>query len=125
MSIDLKYIPCPAGNKCTAFMCIFGHESDKDKQKEKQTSLSSDVTQKSAPSDHIESCKTAAGSQPGTAPPRPRKLSQVRRGAALQIPSRQQLQDRYLLRRSGARLPNRHQPSLPSIPQPQLDLSEL
>ncbi|KAK7431977.1 RNA exonuclease 3 [Neonectria magnoliae] len=28
MSLSLKHIPCPAGNKCTAFLCIFGHESD-------------------------------------------------------------------------------------------------
>ncbi|KAM5352611.1 hypothetical protein ACJ41O_005333 [Fusarium nematophilum] len=28
MSISLKHIPCPAGNKCTAFHCIFGHEND-------------------------------------------------------------------------------------------------
>ncbi|POR39295.1 RNA exonuclease 3 [Tolypocladium paradoxum] len=28
MSIALKHIPCPAGNKCTAFRCIFGHEKD-------------------------------------------------------------------------------------------------
>ncbi|CAH0052634.1 unnamed protein product [Clonostachys solani] len=73
MSIDLKHIPCPAGIKCTAFMCIFGHESDKDKQKEKQPSQPSDVTQKSAPSDHIESRKTAVGSQAGTAPPQTSK----------------------------------------------------
>ena len=25
MSLNLKHIPCPAGNKCTAFQCIFGH----------------------------------------------------------------------------------------------------
>ncbi|KAF4467958.1 rna exonuclease 3 [Fusarium albosuccineum] len=29
MSLSLKHIPCPAGNNCTAFHCIFGHESDK------------------------------------------------------------------------------------------------
>ncbi|KAK7409481.1 RNA exonuclease 3 [Neonectria punicea] len=28
MSLSLKHIPCPAGNNCTAFLCIFGHESD-------------------------------------------------------------------------------------------------
>ncbi|KAF4977770.1 hypothetical protein FZEAL_5736 [Fusarium zealandicum] len=28
MSLSLKHIPCPAGNTCTAFHCIFGHESD-------------------------------------------------------------------------------------------------
>ncbi|KAH7011476.1 hypothetical protein EDB80DRAFT_711916 [Ilyonectria destructans] len=28
MSLSLKHIPCPAGNNCTAFHCIFGHESD-------------------------------------------------------------------------------------------------
>ncbi|RTE73628.1 hypothetical protein BHE90_011920 [Fusarium euwallaceae] len=28
MSLSLKHIPCPAGNKCTAFHCIFGHEND-------------------------------------------------------------------------------------------------
>ncbi|PNY25938.1 RNA exonuclease 3 [Tolypocladium capitatum] len=28
MSIALKHIPCPAGKKCTAFRCIFGHEKD-------------------------------------------------------------------------------------------------
>lgn len=28
MSLSLKHIPCPAGNKCTAFQCIFGHEKD-------------------------------------------------------------------------------------------------
>ncbi|KAH8171403.1 RNA exonuclease 3 [Sarocladium implicatum] len=25
MSLALKHIPCPAGNNCTAFQCIFGH----------------------------------------------------------------------------------------------------
>lgn len=25
MSLSLKHIPCPAGTKCTAFQCIFGH----------------------------------------------------------------------------------------------------
>lgn len=29
MSLSLKHIPCPAGNRCTAFQCIFGHEKDK------------------------------------------------------------------------------------------------
>ncbi|KAI9163063.1 RNA exonuclease 3 [Paramyrothecium foliicola] len=29
MSLALKHIPCPAGNNCTAFQCIFGHEKDK------------------------------------------------------------------------------------------------
>ncbi|KAJ4267678.1 RNA exonuclease 3 [Fusarium torreyae] len=29
MSLSLKHIPCPAGDNCTAFHCIFGHESDK------------------------------------------------------------------------------------------------
>ncbi|KPM39062.1 RNA exonuclease 3 [Neonectria ditissima] len=29
MSLSLKHIPCPAGNNCTAFLCIFGHESDR------------------------------------------------------------------------------------------------
>ncbi|KAI5467214.1 hypothetical protein BGZ63DRAFT_370650 [Mariannaea sp. PMI_226] len=28
MSFLLKHIPCPAGNKCTAFHCIFGHGND-------------------------------------------------------------------------------------------------
>ncbi|CAG9992668.1 unnamed protein product [Clonostachys byssicola] len=89
MSINLKYIPCPAGNKCTAFMCIFGHESDKDKQKEKQTPQPSDVTQKSAPSDRTESRKTAADSQPGTAPPQTSKLesSEERSHATATVPA--------------------------------------
>lgn len=26
MSLNLQHIPCPAGNKCTAFKCIFGHD---------------------------------------------------------------------------------------------------
>ncbi|PHH69648.1 hypothetical protein CDD82_7623 [Ophiocordyceps australis] len=30
MSISLKDIPCPAGNKCTAFRCIFGHPDEKE-----------------------------------------------------------------------------------------------
>lgn len=29
MSLDLKHIPCPAGDGCTAFKCIFGHKKDK------------------------------------------------------------------------------------------------
>jgi hypothetical protein len=29
MSLALKHIPCPAGDNCTAFQCIFGHEKDK------------------------------------------------------------------------------------------------
>lgn len=28
MSVSLKFLPCPAGNNCTAFQCIFGHERD-------------------------------------------------------------------------------------------------
>ncbi|KYK60525.1 hypothetical protein DCS_01662 [Drechmeria coniospora] len=32
MSIQLKHVPCPAGNKCTAFQCIFGHANEQ-KQK--------------------------------------------------------------------------------------------
>ena len=28
MSLDLKHIPCPAGDSCTAFRCIFGHARD-------------------------------------------------------------------------------------------------
>ena len=32
MSLSLKHIPCPAGNACTAFQCIFGHERDKKPQ---------------------------------------------------------------------------------------------
>ncbi|CAM1500585.1 Fc.00g097470.m01.CDS01 [Cosmosporella sp. VM-42] len=28
MSLSLTHIPCPAGNSCTAFHCIFGHEKD-------------------------------------------------------------------------------------------------
>ncbi|KAJ6437154.1 aminopeptidase 2 [Purpureocillium lavendulum] len=28
MSIALKHIPCPAGDKCTAFQCIFGHANE-------------------------------------------------------------------------------------------------
>lgn len=28
MSLNLQHIPCPAGKKCTAFKCIFGHDSD-------------------------------------------------------------------------------------------------
>ncbi|PHH91599.1 hypothetical protein CDD83_11068 [Cordyceps sp. RAO-2017] len=30
MSISLKHIPCPAGQQCTAFLCIFGHAGDVD-----------------------------------------------------------------------------------------------
>lgn len=29
MSLNLTHIPCPAGNSCTAFQCIFGHARDK------------------------------------------------------------------------------------------------
>lgn len=32
MSLALKHIPCPAGDNCTAFQCIFGHASDKPKE---------------------------------------------------------------------------------------------
>ncbi|KJZ76830.1 hypothetical protein HIM_03707 [Hirsutella minnesotensis 3608] len=32
MSLSLKHIPCPAGEKCTAFQCIFGHAADKDRE---------------------------------------------------------------------------------------------
>lgn len=28
MSFTLKHIPCPAGDKCTAFRCIFGHANE-------------------------------------------------------------------------------------------------
>lgn len=34
MSLSLKHIPCPAGDTCTAFQCIFGHERDKKKDEE-------------------------------------------------------------------------------------------
>lgn len=27
MSLSLKHIPCPAGPNCTAYLCLFGHES--------------------------------------------------------------------------------------------------
>ncbi|KAG5962846.1 hypothetical protein E4U57_006781 [Claviceps arundinis] len=29
MSLSLKHIPCPAGNTCTAFQCIFGHANER------------------------------------------------------------------------------------------------
>ncbi|KAG5976385.1 hypothetical protein E4U58_004333 [Claviceps cyperi] len=29
MSLSLKHIPCPAGNTCTAFQCIFGHTNER------------------------------------------------------------------------------------------------
>ncbi|KAH9228143.1 hypothetical protein K456DRAFT_1847313 [Colletotrichum gloeosporioides 23] len=29
--VDLKHIPCPAGDKCTAFQCLFQHKEDRDK----------------------------------------------------------------------------------------------
>ncbi|KAF5001341.1 hypothetical protein FGRMN_1098 [Fusarium graminum] len=29
MSLSLKHIPCPKGNDCTAFHCIFGHPNEK------------------------------------------------------------------------------------------------
>ncbi|KAM6483457.1 hypothetical protein HDV62DRAFT_328459 [Trichoderma sp. SZMC 28011] len=38
MSLSLKHIPCPAGNRCTAFQCIFGHEKDNVKIDEKSIS---------------------------------------------------------------------------------------
>lgn len=28
--INLKHIPCPAGDSCTAFQCLFGHKNSKD-----------------------------------------------------------------------------------------------
>lgn len=28
MSLNLQHIPCPAGNKCNAFKCVFGHEKE-------------------------------------------------------------------------------------------------
>src|SRR5688572_26895701 len=31
MSLSLKHIPCPAGNNCTAFQCIFGHQHEREK----------------------------------------------------------------------------------------------
>ncbi|EHK25645.1 uncharacterized protein TRIVIDRAFT_62314 [Trichoderma virens Gv29-8] len=37
MSLSLKHIPCPAGNRCTAFQCIFGHEKDNLKINEEST----------------------------------------------------------------------------------------
>lgn len=33
MSLDLKHIPCPAGDACTAFQCIFGHARDSPKNR--------------------------------------------------------------------------------------------
>ncbi|KAL7949454.1 hypothetical protein V8C42DRAFT_310931 [Trichoderma barbatum] len=41
MSLSLKHIPCPAGNRCTAFQCIFGHE--KDKLKTDEVSISESI----------------------------------------------------------------------------------
>ncbi|OPB43982.1 exonuclease [Trichoderma guizhouense] len=38
MSLSLKHIPCPAGNRCTAFQCIFGHEKDNLKIEEESIS---------------------------------------------------------------------------------------
>ncbi|KAH0530888.1 hypothetical protein TsFJ059_005463 [Trichoderma semiorbis] len=38
MSLSLKHIPCPAGNRCTAFQCIFGHEKDNVKIDEESVS---------------------------------------------------------------------------------------
>ncbi|GKT44948.1 RNA exonuclease 4 [Colletotrichum spaethianum] len=29
--VDLKHIPCPAGDRCTAFQCLFQHKDDRDK----------------------------------------------------------------------------------------------
>lgn len=29
MSLQLKHVPCPAGDRCAAYHCIFGHERDK------------------------------------------------------------------------------------------------
>ncbi|KAK1633890.1 exonuclease [Colletotrichum phormii] len=29
--VDLKHIPCPKGEQCTAFMCLFQHKADRDK----------------------------------------------------------------------------------------------
>lgn len=42
MSLDLKHIPCPAGDSCTAFQCIFGHDRDKKKAPAPQASPSED-----------------------------------------------------------------------------------
>ncbi|KAL7795998.1 hypothetical protein V8C37DRAFT_372772 [Trichoderma ceciliae] len=40
MSLSLKHIPCPAGNRCTAFQCIFGHAKDSAKVDENSISES-------------------------------------------------------------------------------------
>ncbi|OLN86414.1 RNA exonuclease 3-like protein 2 [Colletotrichum chlorophyti] len=29
--VDLKHVPCPAGDKCTAFLCLFQHKEDRDR----------------------------------------------------------------------------------------------
>ncbi|TEA20075.1 RNA exonuclease 3 [Colletotrichum sidae] len=29
--VDLKHIPCPAGDRCTAFQCLFQHKADRDR----------------------------------------------------------------------------------------------
>ncbi|PWI66135.1 hypothetical protein PCL_05353 [Purpureocillium lilacinum] len=47
MSIALKHIPCPAGDKCTAFQCIFGHASDQ-VQEAPSTTAQGSSSQKSA-----------------------------------------------------------------------------
>lgn len=44
MSLNLKHIPCPAGDACTAFQCIFGHERDKKKTPAQQSPASEDKT---------------------------------------------------------------------------------
>ncbi|KAF6844082.1 RNA exonuclease [Colletotrichum musicola] len=56
--VDLKHIPCPAGDNCTAFQCLFQHKEDRDRMAtasapavktgtpaQKSTEASTDATQ--------------------------------------------------------------------------------
>lgn len=35
---SLKHLPCPAGEKCTAFQCLFNHDQDRNHAEQKSTS---------------------------------------------------------------------------------------
>ncbi|KAM0432348.1 hypothetical protein ACHAPT_004890 [Fusarium lateritium] len=73
MSLSLKHIPCPAGKKCTAFHCIFGHENDQPAapavpaagaennglQTEEATSANQDVPRKRMRADPTDSPRTS------------------------------------------------------------------
>lgn len=54
MSLSLKHIPCPAGNICTAFHCVFGHDKDRGNDEDNKQKLVSSGDATKAPRGSLE-----------------------------------------------------------------------